>query len=147
MIDFSTNRINGQPWLEAVRLIVFRHCTYELMKKFWKDFLQVLFICLCKLFDILLYLIHLFCNWHDNGIILKPPISFHGGQFALPETLFFNVFWLQVIPSWWPKSAGGYLCTFITRRKGNWLWVQSLNVTCFIFPFLFPSFFWDRLCI
>jgi hypothetical protein len=27
-----------------------------------------------------LNLIQHFCNWNDSGIILKPPISFHGGQ-------------------------------------------------------------------
>jgi hypothetical protein len=33
----------------------------------------------CQLFNLLLLnLIHLFWKLHNNGIILKPPISFHG---------------------------------------------------------------------
>jgi hypothetical protein len=35
---------------------------------------------LYKLFNLLLCLTQLFRNWHDNGIILKPTVSFHGGQ-------------------------------------------------------------------
>lgn len=35
---------------------------------------------LYKLFNLLLCLTQLFRNWHDNGIILKPTVSFHGDQ-------------------------------------------------------------------
>jgi hypothetical protein len=52
----------------------------------------------CEVFKLLLFtLIQLFYNWHDNGIILKLPILFRGGQkylqciphkFTLTETYF-----------------------------------------------------------
>jgi hypothetical protein len=36
---------------------------------------------LCKLFNLLLLnVIQLFCSRHDTDDIMKPPISFHGGQ-------------------------------------------------------------------
>jgi hypothetical protein len=81
----------GNSWIVALRQMKFGtvkdHGHAEILiscwDKCWNTMCRILYFskaaCLCKLFN-LINLIQHFCNWNDSGIILKPPISFHGGQ-------------------------------------------------------------------
>jgi hypothetical protein len=51
-------------------------------EKRWNTLCRILWFCamayLCKLFNLLIHLTQPFCSFHNNGIMLKPPISLRG---------------------------------------------------------------------
>jgi hypothetical protein len=86
----------------------------------------------------------LFFSWYDNVLILKPPVSCHGGRkyfevhpsqvFIAWIVLFISeMSWMLVIPTWrLKKDTNLYinLFLFITWISESRCWVQSLNTTC-----------------